>query len=95
VAQDVARGLEECGWRLGGGDGVHREVQYNPYPTSKAALPMASLLKQNPWLRDPKIRAKALRISAATSSAVEGIRKPYADLKKSIKPVQNKKKKSA
>ncbi|HEY8009973.1 MAG TPA: hypothetical protein VIE67_03145 [Rudaea sp.] len=56
---------------------------------------MASLLKQNPWLRDPKIRAKALRISAATSSAVEGIRKPYADLKKSIKPVQNKKKKSA
>lgn len=38
-----------------------------------------SLLKQNRWLRDGKIRQSALRLSAASSSAVEGIRKPFAD----------------
>ena len=37
----------------------------------------ASLLKTNPYLRDPKARAVALRISAASSSAIEGIRKPF------------------
>ena len=40
-----------------------------------------TLLKQNPWLRDPKSRAEALRIAAASSSAVEGIRKPFANKK--------------
>jgi hypothetical protein len=39
---------------------------------------MASLLEQNPYLRDPKKRAESIRLSAATSSAVEGIRKPFA-----------------
>ncbi len=39
---------------------------------------MASLLQQNPWLRDPKTREKAMRIAAASSSAVEGIRRPFA-----------------
>lgn len=39
----------------------------------------SSLLQQNRWLRDSKTRAKALRISAASSSAVEGIRKPFAE----------------
>ena len=37
----------------------------------------ASLLKTNPYLRDPKARAAALRISAASSSAIEGIRRPF------------------
>lgn len=37
----------------------------------------ASLLKTNPYLLDPKARAAALRISAASSSAIEGICKPF------------------
>jgi hypothetical protein len=36
-----------------------------------------SLLQSNPYLRDPDMRKAALRVSAATSSAVEGIRKPF------------------
>jgi len=36
------------------------------------------LLATNPYLRDPQTRKKALRISAASSSAVEGIRMPFA-----------------
>lgn len=43
---------------------------------------MSSLLEQNRWLRDPEQRKRLLRISAASSSAVEGIRKPYADVRK-------------
>jgi hypothetical protein len=46
---------------------------------------MATLLEQNRWLRDPHTRAKAMRIAAASSSAVEGIRKPYAGDSKPIK----------
>lgn len=38
-----------------------------------------SLLRQNPWLRDAERRAEAMRVSAASSSAVEGIRKPFED----------------
>jgi hypothetical protein len=34
------------------------------------------LLKSNPYLRDPVQRAAALLLSAASSSAVEGIRNP-------------------
>jgi hypothetical protein len=37
-----------------------------------------TLIATNPYLRDPKARRAALLISAATSSAVEGIRKPFA-----------------
>lgn len=37
-----------------------------------------SLLTTNPYLRDPKARRTALRVSAASSSAIEGIRKPFA-----------------
>jgi len=54
---------------------------------------MPTLVQQNPWLRDPISREKALRVAAASSSAVEGIRKPYGDgakingsLRKSRKP---------
>jgi hypothetical protein len=39
---------------------------------------MANLRQENAWLRDPVSREKALRIAAASSSAVEGIRKPYS-----------------
>lgn len=42
----------------------------------------ATLLQQNPYLRDPKKRAESIRVSAATSSAVEAIRKPFASPKK-------------
>ena len=37
-----------------------------------------SLLTTKPLLSDPKVRWTALRVSAASSSAVEGIRKPFA-----------------
>lgn len=36
-----------------------------------------SLLESNLWLRDPGRRAELLRVSAASSSAVEGIVMPF------------------
>jgi hypothetical protein len=36
-----------------------------------------SLADTNPYLLDPKIREAALRRSAASSSAVDGIRRPF------------------
>lgn len=43
------------------------------------ALPMPkNLIESNPYLRDPEGRRAALRVSAASSSAVEGIRKHFA-----------------
>ena len=38
-----------------------------------------SLLETNPWLRNPQKRAALLHVSAATSSAVEGIKTPFRD----------------
>ena len=43
---------------------------------------MPSLIEQNPWLRNPDTRKKAMRVAASSSSAVEGIYKPYASSKK-------------
>jgi hypothetical protein len=37
-----------------------------------------SLLDTNRYLRDPEARKTALWVSAASSSAVEGIRRPFA-----------------
>ena len=37
----------------------------------------ANLLSSNPYLRDPVARQAALLRTAASSSAVEGIRKPF------------------
>lgn len=54
-----------------------------------------SLLQQNIWLRGDAQRAAAMRISAASSSAVEGIRKPFAAAAKPIKPARRKAAKSA
>jgi hypothetical protein len=54
-----------------------------------------SLLKQNPWLLDEQQRNAAFRISAASSSAVEGIRKPFAVAPTKIKPARGKAAKSA
>jgi hypothetical protein len=39
---------------------------------------MASMLKENRWLRNPVTREKSMRMAAASSSAVEGICKPFA-----------------
>lgn len=36
-----------------------------------------SLRESNPWLRDPGQRAELLRVSAASSSAIEGIVQPF------------------
>jgi hypothetical protein len=36
------------------------------------------LSASNPYLRDPAVRKRALWISAKTSSAIEGIHKPFA-----------------
>lgn len=54
----------------------------------------ATLLQQNPYLHDPKKRAESIRVSAATSSAVEGIRKPFATSAKPVKALTLKTKKS-
>jgi hypothetical protein len=43
-----------------------------------------SLLKSNPFLREPEARRAALRTSAASSSAVEGICMPFT---RTAKPV--------
>jgi hypothetical protein len=37
------------------------------------------LLSSNPWLLEPGRRAELLRVSAASSSAIEGIVKPFVD----------------
>ena len=37
------------------------------------------LIESNPWLREPRRRAALLRVSAASSSAVEGIFKPFRE----------------
>ena len=39
-----------------------------------------SLLECNVWLRDPKRREAAMRLSAASSSAIEGIFKPFRNM---------------
>ena len=39
-----------------------------------------SLLECNMWLRDPKRREAAMRLSAASSSAIEGIFKPFRNM---------------
>lgn len=49
------------------------------------------LLQSNPYLRDPVARRAALRVSAASSSAVEGIRKPFADSKPLTVPAPSRK----
>lgn len=36
-----------------------------------------TLRQSNPWLRDPGQRAELLRVSAASSSAIEGIVQPF------------------
>lgn len=53
--------------------------------SAKKALDMAAtLLQQNPYLRDPKTREESIRVAVSTSSAVEGIRKPFAAGKKPV-----------
>ncbi len=56
---------------------------------------MGSLVKQNRWLRDPAVRARAMRVAAASSSAVEGIRKPYPGSAKGLKADPRRGRKSA
>lgn len=55
----------------------------------------AKLLQQNPYLRDPKTREESIRVAVASSSAVEGIRKPFAVPKNPITPPARKAAKSA
>ena len=45
-----------------------------------------ALKQSNPFLKSAKTRKAALRISAQTSSAVEGIRAPFAKDKRSDTP---------
>ncbi len=56
-------------------------------PTTVAAYNLTMNLKQaNPYLKSASARAKALWISAQTSSAVEGIHRPFAGGVKAWKP---------
>lgn len=50
----------------------------SPPANGEAASVSKSLLTTNPYLRDPKARWTALPVSAASSSAIEGIRKPFS-----------------
>jgi hypothetical protein len=56
----------------------HPATDASPLPVSHNEPMSITLLNSNPYLRDPVRRAAALRVSAASSSAVEGIRKPFA-----------------
>lgn len=53
-----------------------------------------NLLSSNPYLRDPVARRKALLRTAATSSAVEGIRKPFEKMRAAVKARSGKSAKS-
>jgi hypothetical protein len=46
----------------------------------ESASSQLSLLNSNPYLRNAGRRKAALRITAASSSAVEGIRQPFKDM---------------
>lgn len=48
---------------------------------------MARVIETNPYLRDPELRARMILRSVASSSAVEGIRKPFeaAPLKRAVR----------
>ena len=49
--------------------------------------PMGSKLSDvNPYLRDPQVRKEGLWVSAKTSSAIEGIREPYAKRAAAVSP---------
>jgi len=48
----------------------------------------SKLSETNPYLRDPAIRKEGLWVSAKTSSAIEGIREPFA--KRSVSAVYRK-----
>ena len=56
---------------------------------------MPSLLEQNPWLRNAETRKKSMRVAAASSSAVEGIHKPFATPKQPVMAPNRKNAKSA
>jgi len=49
-----------------------------------------TLKQSNPHLKSAAARKKALRVSAQTSSAVEGIRAPFADGKSGETPASTK-----
>ena len=44
------------------------------------------LSETNPYFRDPKLRKKMILISAASSSAIEGIRVPQKVIAKGLRP---------
>lgn len=55
----------------------------------------AKLLSSNPYLRDPVTRQKSVRQAVASSSAVEGIRRPFASTKAPLKAALGRKTKSS
>ena len=54
-----------------------------------------NLASSNPYLRDPRTRKKSVRMAAASSSAVEGIRRPFAEPTKPLTARPRKRPKSA
>jgi hypothetical protein len=53
------------------------------------------LLSSNPYLREPGARKKSVRLSAASSSAIEGIRRPFGAVQKPLNPPRRTKTKSS
>lgn len=52
----------------------------------------ANLLSSNPYLRDPATRKKSVRMAVASSSAVEGIHRPFTAPKKNAVTAATRKK---
>lgn len=44
------------------------------------------LSETNPYWRDPKVRKKMILVTAASSSAIEGIRVPHKVIAKGLRP---------
>ena len=70
--------------------GVEEASLHSGLPSVRSIIYLmgSKLSDVNPYLRDPAIRKEGLWVSAKTSSAIEGIREPFA--KRSVSAVYRK-----
>lgn len=70
-------------WRNGLSDPGHSHRPWSPHDLAadnkQESFMKGSLLDSNPWLREPGRRAELMRVSVASSSAIEGIVKPFRE----------------
>jgi len=60
------------------------------FPDQIRTIPRMTLKQSNPYLKAAAARKAALRVSAQTSSAVEGIRSPFAKGRQAAQPASTK-----